>query len=252
MRLLAGAVKRAGECLSCSFDQLAVAFHYCFPSRCAAEAVQDVRSRRDAIAAKLAAANALLAEAAALGWDFAPPIGPKDLSFSQARQLQAWVGGSGNPHAWAEVYRGSRDGFTAAAFHRLCDGKARLLVLVKDKEGGWLFGGFTALGYIKGADRQYADPAAFLFSLTNPAGRPERLASKGDGKGVVYSSSCLAVLGGGADLAIYNGCASNKSSFTFPGRSYAAPSVAGGSHPMAQGKRVYFTVAELVAWTVPQ
>ena len=179
-----------------------------------------------------------------------PEFAPLGLTATQAAQLQAWVGGSGSPRAWAEVYRGSRDGFTAAAFHALCDDKARLLVLVRNAEAGWLFGGFTALGFLKGANRFYADPAAFLFSLTNPAGRPERLASKGDGNGVYYYSSHLAALGGGHDLLIADGCASNKSSYTHPGTSYAAPSVA-GSHPMAQGY-VEFTVAELVAWTVPQ
>ena len=122
---------------------------------------------------------------------------------------------------------------------------------MRDKEGGWLFGGYTALGFIKGGNRWYADPGAFLFSLTNPAGRPERLASMGDNMGVRYYSSYLAVLGGGVDLHIADGCESNKSSQTYPGTSYAAPSVA-GSHPMAQWKLVEFTVAELVAWTVPQ
>ena len=182
----------------------------------------------------------------------APDFVPHGLTAAQAAQLQAWVGGSGSPRAWAEVYRGSRDGFTAAAFHALCDDKARLLVLVRNAEAGWLFGGFTALGFLKGATRFYADPAAFLFSLTNPAGRPERLASKGDGNGVYYHSSHLVHMGNGWDFAIADGCASNKSSWTNPGHSYAAPSVAGGSHPMARGQVVKFTVAELVAWTVPQ
>ena len=182
----------------------------------------------------------------------APDFAPHGLTAAQAAQLQAWVGGSGSPRAWAEVYRGSRDGFTAASFHRLCDDKARLLVLVRDAEAGWLFGGFTALGFLKGANRYYADPAAFLFSLTNPAGRPERLASRGDARSVWYSSSCLVHMGDIRDFVIADGCASNKSSQTRPGSSYAAPFVT-GSHPMAKSQGpVHFTVAELVAWTVPQ
>ena len=182
-----------------------------------------------------------------------PEFAPHGLTAAQAAQLQAWVGGSGSPRAWAEVYRGSRDGFTAADFHRLCDDKARLLVLVKDKEAGWLFGFFCARGFIKAVcDWPYADPAAFLFSLTNPAGRPERLASRGDARSVWYSSSCLVHMGDIRDFVIADGCASNKSSQTRPGSSYAAPFVT-GSHPMAKSQGpVHFTVAELVAWTVPQ
>ena len=181
----------------------------------------------------------------------APDFAPHDLTAVQAAQLQAMVGGSGSPHAWIEVYRGSRDDFTAASFHGCCDNKSRLLVLVRDAEAGWLFGGFTALGFLKAnAGLYYTDPAAFLFSLTNPAGRPERLASKGVGSEVGYCSSCVALLGN-RDLAIFDGCSSNKNSYTKPGSNYASPSVAGGSHQMSQGQ-VHFTAAELVAWTVPE
>ena len=175
---------------------------------------------------------------------------------AQATQLQAWVGGSSSPHAWTEVYRGSRDGFTPTAFHTRCDEKPRLLIVAKDKDAGWLFGGFTAVGFLKaGGDRLYADPAAFVFSLTNPAGRPERLASTGDGKEIYYLSSHLVRFGWNDDLAIKDGCASDKSSvsdksFTGPGHSFASPSVT-GTHPMAKGQ-VYISLAELVAWIVPR
>ena len=77
------------------------------------------------------------------------PPGPADLSSVHAAHLQAWLptGGSPSPGAWQEVYRATTHGFGTAAFHERCDGRARLLVLVRAQEGGWLFGGFTPVGY---------------------------------------------------------------------------------------------------------
>ena len=65
------------------------------------------------------------------------PPGPADLSPEHAAQLQAWLppGGSPSPGAWQEVYRATIHGFGAAAFHERCDGHARLLVLVRAREG---------------------------------------------------------------------------------------------------------------------
>ena len=42
-----------------------------------------------------------------------------------------------------KLYRGSEDGFTHKAFHRLSDGKGPTLSLFKVKETGHCIGGFT-------------------------------------------------------------------------------------------------------------
>ena len=180
------------------------------------------------------------------------PPGPADLSPDHAAQLQAWLppGGSPSPGAWQEVYRATTHGFGAAAFHERCDGRARLLVLVRAREGGWLFGGFTAVGFIPGPVRYIADPSAFLFSLTNSLGRPEKLASKGTGQDVGYTPSDSAVFGGDlfSDLCIYGNADTRADSYTNTGQAYAA-SASTGAHPMAQGLQ-RFTAAEVVAWCV--
>lgn len=189
--------------------------------------------------------------------------GPTDLSFEQASLIQAWLSGptdletyatKTDPGAWVEVYRGTRDGFGADDFHSKCDDKPHLLVLVKEKEAGWLFGGYTAVGYVppRGDSRYatYADPAAFVFALTNPCDRPERLASRGGGNEVHYAPCCSAVFGDNDDLLIYPGADIEEGSYTQPGGSFEAPT-ATGSHPMAQGL-VQWQVAEVIAWTVPQ
>ncbi len=64
-------------------------------------------------------------------------------------------------------YRGSRDGWMAADFHRLCDGLGSTAVLFKIKENGNCVGGFTSA---KWASTQLytcgSDSKSKLFNLT--------------------------------------------------------------------------------------
>ena len=182
------------------------------------------------------------------------------LSLAGAARLQSWVGGKTNPSAWKEVYLASRDGWDAGNFYARCDGKSRLLILVQDKEG-WLFGAFTEVGLtpVYGDGVFYPDIAAFLFSLTNPAGRPERLASKGFGKEMRYSSGFLAAFGTGVDLAILPRANISSISHASPGTSFDAPAKASGreqeeqGHPvMVQGRVTHWSAREIVAWTMPR
>lgn len=177
--------------------------------------------------------------------------GPEGLSRSEAAQLQAWVGGSSSPLAWTEVYRASRDGFGAADFHARCDGKRRLLVLAKEMETDCLFGGFTEVGFtlLGGRNMYYDDPAAFVYSLDNPVGRCEKLASRGRGREVLAHAGFSACFG--SDLRIASGADSCRSSWTQAGTVYQAPASSGGFFPMAGGQMVHWSAAEVLAWTVP-
>lgn len=61
------------------------------------------------------------------------------------------------------LYRATRDGFSASAFHLKCDGKQNTLVIVKNNLN-YVFGGYTAAKWT--SDRSYfADSTAFIFSL---------------------------------------------------------------------------------------
>jgi hypothetical protein len=62
------------------------------------------------------------------------------------------------------LYRGSRDGWTQAYFHSLCDGKSPTISLFKVKNGPCI-GGYTEAKW--NSKRGYVnDCSAFLFSLT--------------------------------------------------------------------------------------
>jgi hypothetical protein len=82
------------------------------------------------------------------------------------------------------LWRGSRDGFGAAEFHRRCDRRANTLTLISDTKGN-VFGGFTPVKWKSrewnGKDgdednRFKGDDSlrSFLFTLKNPHGVPAR------------------------------------------------------------------------------
>jgi hypothetical protein len=73
-----------------------------------------------------------------------------------------------------KVYRGSEDGFTTAAFHKLCDGISPSLTIIKS-EHDRVFGAFTTIpwGLTYGKNGQPVasaykkDKEAFIFSFTH-------------------------------------------------------------------------------------
>jgi hypothetical protein len=71
-------------------------------------------------------------------------------------------------------YRGSRDGFGAAAFHRICDGRPNTLTIIQTTDGN-VFGGHTTVPWdsLMGwrSDEQCR---SFLFTIKNPHGIPPR------------------------------------------------------------------------------
>lgn len=70
------------------------------------------------------------------------------------------------------IYRGSRDGFGAADFHRQCDLKPKTLTVIQTTKG-YVFGGYTQACW-SSYNFSPADPNAFLFSLTNKFNKPTK------------------------------------------------------------------------------
>ena len=95
------------------------------------------------------------------------------------------------------LFRSSRDGTTAAAFHRHCDRQGPTLTLIKDT-GGNVFGGYAAVEWGSAADCEWLnDPAAFLFTVVNPHADPPALfASKANGYPIYCHSSHGPFFGG--------------------------------------------------------
>ena len=181
--------------------------------------------------------------------------GPPDLSPEQTVLLHSWLGGSAPARSWREVYRASRDGFEANNFHAKCDQVPRLLILVREKSDGWLFGGFSSVGFLpEQSGEWYEDTEAFLFSLTNPAGRPEKLAPVGDHNEMNYERGRCASFGSGRDLSICSRADVMQESYTklARGNSYAVPvSESEGGAPMTRGEKRHWLVSEVAAFEIP-
>ena len=91
-------------------------------------------------------------------------------------------------------------------FHRRCDRVAPTVTLVRERDGGWLFGAYTAAQWTSDGTSSW-DDTAFVFSITNPHGRPP---AKFDvvtpEEAVCGSSAALCpTFGAGADLRLWAG-----------------------------------------------
>lgn len=71
------------------------------------------------------------------------------------------------------LFRSTRDGATAAAFHAHCDFKGPTLVLIKDTDGN-VFGGYTQKNWSSPiySGKGVRDPSAFLINIVSPHGTP--------------------------------------------------------------------------------
>ena len=105
------------------------------------------------------------------------------------------------------LYRGSRDGFAASDFHRMCDNKGKTLVLVKDTNG-YVSGGFATVPWTC-SDRGSRAPGTFIFTLTNMyrTGPTRFLLKKGeDGRAVQHYARHGPLFGAGCDYGITSNC----------------------------------------------
>jgi len=133
------------------------------------------------------------------------------------------------------LWRGSRDGFDAAAFHRLCDAKANTVTVIKNANG-FIFGGFTSIPWSSSDDNDdydddddddddddyddeddddeyQEDNTAFLFSLTNPSNTPLKLKVNLPQNAVCHYSSYGPIFGAGNDLFVSSLSNLNKDSY---------------------------------------
>ena len=103
------------------------------------------------------------------------------LDESRVAALQSFLGAARPPKL---IYRGSRDGFKASDWFRLCGGKSNLLTIIRAKGNGFVFGAFTPFQWplepVKVEGECIADPsgATFLFSLVNAHKRAVKLRLK--------------------------------------------------------------------------
>jgi TLD len=69
------------------------------------------------------------------------------------------------PYDFNLLYRASRDGNTAAAFHKKCDNKGATIVVIKITNSNQIVGGYNPLDW--NGDGYKSTKDSFIFSFTN-------------------------------------------------------------------------------------
>ena len=133
--------------------------------------------------------------------------------------LRTWVGASSQQ--WSVLFRGSSHGFSAQAFHRICDGAAPSIVLIRADTGN-VGGGYTDIPWSKpqGKGKYVPSEKSFLFSLYNPGGSPTKFDIKKKLFAVSHHPDCGPVFGAGADLFICDRCDQSCDSYSNLPHSY--------------------------------
>jgi len=87
------------------------------------------------------------------------------------------------------LWRGSRDGFDASDFHRLCDGRKNTLLLIKNTESN-IFGGYASQPWSSPSSWICKkDMDSFLFTFKNSTKTPLKLKVINIDKAVFHISS---------------------------------------------------------------
>ncbi|CAF1263987.1 unnamed protein product [Rotaria magnacalcarata] len=119
---------------------------------------------------------------------------------------------------WELIYKATRDGFDANAFHSRCNDRGPTITIIQSNNN-YLFGGYTAIPWT--SDNSYkSDTTAFLFTLTNSHSIPPTKYLIDSSKAVYtvnHNSGYGPTFGGGHDIYLTNASNANNSSYTnFP------------------------------------
>jgi hypothetical protein len=129
--------------------------------------------------------------------------------------------GFSNKDNFRLIYRASIDGFSSDDFHKNCDGVSRTLTLVKEKENGYIFGGYTESSW-DSSNCFKIDNNAFVFSLLNREKKPIKMNVEYDHSAIYCGVSVGPSFGGGCDFEIlYN--LNGEKSYSKLGCSYIHP-----------------------------
>ena len=113
---------------------------------------------------------------------------------------------------WQQLYRATRDGFSAANFHSKCDGQSNTLSVIRTNLG-FVFGGFTTKPW-SGKVVYENDPEAFIFSLINSKNTPMKFDCKTPKHAIRCNSDRGPTFGGGHDIYICNNSNTVQSSYS--------------------------------------
>lgn len=114
------------------------------------------------------------------------------------------------------LFRGTKDGMTAQAFHSKCDNRGKTIVLIKNDKGN-IFGGFASIPWTNNTGSYFSAPDSFIFTLTNIYNiKPIKFENKKDGKEVCHNKDYGPLFGNSCDIYISKDFINGVTKSSFP------------------------------------
>jgi len=169
-------------------------------------------------------------------------IDSKILKEKEQNLLLSYLSRSQRKKKWRLLFRGSRDGFDAATFHRKCDNKGATITIVHSNLGH-VFGGYTSLPWTSHTGTYCNDNDSFIFLLRSKRGQKGKYTIKNNAYSVYHQAGYGPTFGGGFDFYLCSNCNTTNSSYSNAGHSYSCNSdqtlLAGAYNFTVQDYEVY-------------
>ena len=138
------------------------------------------------------------------------------IKLDEKKMVNDWIDPYGEKNITSELlFRTSVDGDSSTTFHNKCNGKGPTITFVKITNGRRI-GGFTMIPWASTGGYR-ADKDAFIFSLDTY----QKFVQFKNFENAIYDNGSYGpTFGNGFDLAIYNGCKGNSSSYCNSNYSY--------------------------------
>jgi hypothetical protein len=142
------------------------------------------------------------------------------------------------------LYRGSRDGFQASAFHSRCNGHANTVSLISSTNG-CIFGGYSPLPW-SSEKTSVSDPnlKSFIFTIKNPHDLPAQIFEQVQEMHAIRNGASYGpTFGGAPDLYVCDQSRTSTSSASKIGTTYANNTGIAGNQVLTGAQN--FTVEEI-------
>jgi hypothetical protein len=147
------------------------------------------------------------------------------------------------------LYRGSRDGFRASAFHGRCDGHPNTVTLILSTND-CVFGGYTPLTW--NSDGNWvSDPSrtSFIFTIKNPHNLPSRIFKQKEDANAIFDSRWFGPsFGYGNDLSVCGEWQSPTECCSTLGPTYTNDTGLAGTNVLTGAK--HFAIKEIEVFEV--
>ena len=131
---------------------------------------------------------------------------------------------------WKLIYRASQHGFNSNDFHSRCDAYSSTLTILKTKQNGNIFGGYTSQSWCPSTSLFKYDPHAFIFSLVNKDKLPCKILTNYAANSIRCKAEYGPTFGCGFDIFIANNAHTSMESCSNLGSTYKHSDYDLGTH----------------------